>query len=143
MPKPASARFRMARRPRYPRKSNPPARHSHRSLSRRLPDASAPAVNAHQHTNVFDLLLAANTAMKEIVVMRGFFRFCVDRKWIEENPARRLKAPKSDRLPTLPFAPAEITGILDACKSHEIRALILTLLYSGLRISDAVQLRRD
>lgn len=77
------------------------------------------------------------------------------RKWIVENPVTGLKAPKVDRMPTLPFSDEEIAAILEACdrignnNPREIqrarlraRALVLTLLYSGFRISDAVKLER-
>ena len=88
--------------------------------------------------------------------MRSFFRFCIARKWISENPVSGLKAPKVDRVPTLPFTEAEVTAILKACEeignretAHIDRArlrataLVLTLLYSGFRISDAVKLERS
>jgi site-specific recombinase XerD len=99
--------------------------------------------------------LTANTSLKEIQTMRAFFRFCAARDWIPKNPATDLKAPKSDLPPTMPFTDQEVQQILDAVdlidnpNKREIerarlraRALVLTLLYSGLRISDAVKLAR-
>jgi site-specific recombinase XerD len=99
--------------------------------------------------------VTASTSSKEIQTLRAFFKFCKARKWVADNPAKELKAPKSDRLPTMPFTDAEVTRILEACgridnpNPREIhrarlraRALVLTLLYSGFRISDAVKLRR-
>jgi integrase/recombinase XerD len=99
---------------------------------------------------------AAGTMRAEIGNMRTFFRFCEDREWIEKNPARRLRAPKADREPTLPFTRGEVDRILAACDTvsdtrgdamaarsrARARALVLLLLYSGLRISDAVKLER-
>jgi len=93
----------------------------------------------------------------ELTIIRAFFSYCVDRKWITENWASKLKTPKIDALPTLPFTPDEVTGILDACNRihnpqdlatvehtrKRAKALVLVLLYSGFRISDAVKLRRD
>lgn len=99
--------------------------------------------------------ITAASSCKEIQTMRAFFHFGAARKWITENPATGLKTPAVDRLPTMPFAPEEVTAILRACdridnsNAREIprarlraRALVLTLLYSGFRISDAVKLRR-
>jgi site-specific recombinase XerD len=87
--------------------------------------------------------------------MRAFFHFCAARDWIPKNPATDLKAPKSDLPPTMPFSDPELQQILDAVdlidnpNKREIerarlraRALVLTLLYSGFRISDAVKLAR-
>jgi site-specific recombinase XerD len=99
---------------------------------------------------------AANTSKNEITTLRTFFRFCEDREWIAKNPASRLKAPKPDQLPTMPFDPKEIDRILEQCDlipdsrgllerkrtRDKAKALVLVLLYSGLRISDAVKLER-
>jgi site-specific recombinase XerD len=99
--------------------------------------------------------VTACTATKEIFSMRSFFKFCRQRKWISENPALDLKPPKPDMLPTMPFTAEEIDAILEACDRIEdnqglevsrtrtrARSLILTLLYSGFRISDAIKLER-
>jgi len=95
-------------------------------------------------------------AGKEIAILRGFFGFCVDRDWITKNPAKKLRTPKVDRIPTLPFTTDEIHRLLMACDQIDnhnptgverarlrARALIYTLLYTGFRISDAVKLERS
>jgi integrase len=83
-----------------------------------------------------------------------FLRFCVHAKWIDENPAANLKAPKMQISPTLPFTAEEEQRILDACalyRTHNkhgkrsparLRAFILTLRYAGLRIGDVATLER-
>lgn len=96
------------------------------------------------------------SSQKELVTLRAFFGFAHDRNWASSNPAAKLKAVKTDRIPTLPFTPAEVQKILEASSRidnpnpREIprarvraRALVLLLLYSGFRISDAVKLRRE
>lgn len=101
-------------------------------------------------------VIKPSTHLKELAALRAFFRFCVSRKLASENPAAALRPPKQDRLPTLPFSAEELRAILDACEridnpnQREIprarlraRALVLLLAYSGLRISDAVQLKRS
>lgn len=98
----------------------------------------------------------ASTQATEIETLRAYFAFCQERGWITANPAKKLKPPKDDSEPTLPFSQAEIDALLGACdritNSNQAsaarariraRALVLLLLYSGLRISDAGQLRRD
>ena len=95
------------------------------------------------------------SAAKKLERLRSFFRFCVGMKWIEDNPAAALKPPKFQQKPTLPFTAEEFERILAAVESYptknsfghdnraRLRAFVLVLRYSGLRIRDAVCLRRD
>jgi integrase len=92
------------------------------------------------------------TAAKELEILRVFFRFCVDRKWTHDNPARKIKLPRNLKPnEVVPFTPAEITAILLACdrigkKQYErlrARAMVLTLRYTALRIGDVSMLARD
>ncbi len=69
-------------------------------------------------------------------------------KWTSENPALALKAPKLTTKPTLPFTDAEMKKLLAACDEYRgdkvrIKAFILVMRYSGLRIGDTIALRRD
>jgi site-specific recombinase XerD len=59
--------------------------------------------------------IAAGTWRKELETLRAFFAWCVERGWITDNPARRLRMPRVQELSTLPFTPAEVTKLLDAC----------------------------
>jgi len=99
--------------------------------------------------------VAPITARKRLERLKTFFRFCMDSGWIQQNPARALKPPLVKDLPTLPFDNRDIEKIewaIDAYREvHErcpdeilkkLRALILLLRYSGLRIHDAVTLKR-
>jgi integrase/recombinase XerD len=95
------------------------------------------------------------TAVKKLERVRSFFRFCLESKWIDENPARALKMPRVPTKPTLPFTPAEIRRILAACDEYprnnsqgydnraRMKTLVLLMRYSGLRISDAINLERS
>ena len=72
----------------------------------------------------------------------------MDAEWISKNPATLLKAPKPDAPPTLPFTLEEVDASIDACdrfrgNGARMRALILVMRYSGLRISDPATLKRD
>jgi integrase/recombinase XerC len=96
--------------------------------------------------------LARTTAQKELETLRQFFGFCFERKWIEENPAKRIKAPRGAKpQPIVPYEPAEVVKILAACDvigRHEYerlraRAMVLLLRYTALRISDVATLARD
>lgn len=98
----------------------------------------------------------ARTSQKHLERLRAFFRFTQARRWITENPASELKAPKVTALPTLPFVQDEMMGIFAATEAYRehaqnhaklnairLRSLILALRYSGLRLGDAVSLSPD
>jgi integrase/recombinase XerD len=99
--------------------------------------------------------VAASTSGKELETLRAFFAFCKKRKWVDDNYAKELTAPKEDGCPTLPYTEKEVQAILEACDRLEddnpntrqtnrlyARARVLVMLYSGLRISDTVKLSR-
>ncbi|MGH9476860.1 MAG: tyrosine-type recombinase/integrase [Terriglobales bacterium] len=99
--------------------------------------------------------LAPLTAKKKLERLRTFFQFCMVRGWIKSNPALGLKAPRVVQKPTLPFTDAEIEKILWATEvypaggfygagnSLRMRAFVLLLLNTGLRLQDAVTLSFD
>jgi integrase/recombinase XerD len=80
---------------------------------------------------------------------KALFRFCHDSGWIKENVAMKLKAPKVIAPPTQPFTRDEFQRIVKACESYKgnsgpmLKAFVLLLRYSGLRIRDAACLRRE
>lgn len=100
--------------------------------------------------------MAPASIRKQIEHIRTFFRFCIDNNWCDTNPALRVKPPKETRRPTLPFSDDEVQKLLAACDlldnqnpawvepaRRRARALVLLLVYSGLRIEDAVTLERS
>jgi integrase/recombinase XerD len=98
----------------------------------------------------------ARSSAKKLERLRAFFRFAQNRKWMQENPANGLKSPKVTLCPTLPYTREEVMKILAATETYtdempstgmanarRIRALVLLLRYSGIRIGDAVNLSSD
>jgi integrase/recombinase XerD len=96
------------------------------------------------------------SALKKLERLRAFFRFAQESGWIADNPALKLKNPIVTQPPTLPFTREEMMRILAACEQYpdnygrtgqanaqRLRALVLLLRYSGLRIRDAVTLACD
>lgn len=92
------------------------------------------------------------SAAKKLERLKAFFRFCEDSGWIPANPAQKVKPPKVTNSPTLPFSKAEMEKIMWACDLYpdhprgqrkRVRAMVLLLRYSGLRIRDGILLRRD
>jgi integrase len=95
-------------------------------------------------------------ARNELERLRSLFRFAYDANWIPNNPASKLRSPRIDPAPTLPFSKDEMKQILSACDAAEtkgarhrpknvlpMKAFILLSRYSGLRIRDVVTLSRD
>ncbi len=93
---------------------------------------------------------------KKLERLRTFFSFGQKRKWIPDNPASDLRAPKVTLCPTLPFTHKEMLRILAAINKYKdefpgrgsenaqrMRALVLLLRYSGMRIGDTVSLSGD
>jgi site-specific recombinase XerD len=87
-------------------------------------------------------------ATKSLERMRAFFRFCEQARWIDRNPAASVKAPRAKTAPTLPFSADEMKRILAACDAYpgnaaRMKALVLTMRHSGLRIGDTIALTRE
>jgi hypothetical protein len=69
----------------------------------------------------------------------SFFQFCVDRDWIARNPAKALTIRQPRLTPTLPYTDEEMVRLIAACDRYRgnrdrMRAFVLTIRYSGLRI---------
>lgn len=97
----------------------------------------------------------ALSAYKNLERLRAFLWFCHRAGWIDKNPAAALKPPKlPDKSKKVKvFTKEQIASILAACDEYpqqnsfghdnraRVRALVLTLRYSGMRIGDCVGLR--
>lgn len=96
------------------------------------------------------------SSTKKLERLRSFYRFTQENKWVETALASKLKSPKFRQRPTMPFSHDEMVRILAACNSyteqagsraknsaHRLRALVLVLRYTGMRIGDAVKLSLD
>jgi integrase len=88
-------------------------------------------------------------ARKKLEATRAFFRFCNVSGWISTNPAAALKPGKTTD-PQIPITKPEFDKILKACNSYpnkrnavRLRAVVLVMRYTGLRIRDVVTLRKD
>ena len=99
-----------------------------------------------------------HSAQKKLERLKSFFRFALDSRWIDTNAAKLLTRPKVSQRPTMPFSREEIQKILATCdrfgeayqgesraaqNSRRMRAFILMLRYTGLRIQDLVTLARQ
>jgi integrase/recombinase XerD len=83
------------------------------------------------------------SAAKKLERLRSFFRVCLDSGWIEKDPTRGVKIGDPEQNPTLPFTDDEMQKIFESCPDEWTRTFVLTLRYTGLRISDAALLTCD
>lgn len=96
--------------------------------------------------------LAPITSRKKMEQLRVFFNFCVEHGWMEKNPARLLKPPTLTFAPPRPFTSEELEGIRDAVEIYpdrpkgrrqQVKAFVLLLECTGLRITDALCLTQN
>jgi integrase/recombinase XerC len=86
--------------------------------------------------------------------LRAFFRYCIERKWMSENPASKLKF-QVEVAPKFSMEPAEVTrlfaemdffadgrGGTGGDNAKELRLFCEVMLMAGLRISDTTALHR-
>jgi integrase len=98
----------------------------------------------------------ALASLKKLERLKAFFRAAFVRRWVDDNPAVHLRGPKVRARPTLPFTQEEMAIILAAVERYpdksgktgrpnaaRLRAFILTLRYTGLRIGDVTSLTVD
>ena len=96
--------------------------------------------------------LSLIASSKELELLRQFFRFCLARHWIRENPAAAIKGPRNIQPNGIePYTLAEVGKIIEACDHFgrgeyerlRARAMVLTERYTALRIGDIAMLARD
>ena len=84
--------------------------------------------------------------------LRTFFRWCVECGWIQSNPAKGLARPIFERKQAIPFTQDEVEKLLWSTELYndsppgrrkQVRAFVLVMRYTGLRIGDVVALRRE
>jgi hypothetical protein len=100
--------------------------------------------------------LGARATGKQLGTLRAFFRFCMNRKWLQENPVSSdIKAPiGANRVANKePFTDEELQRIIDACDNlgevawsngresgvytgDDLKDFIWVMIHTGLRISD-------
>jgi integrase len=79
----------------------------------------------------------------ELASIRALCAWAVESDLITKNPAKLVKKPPAKTLPTRSFTDDEVAALIAACQTPFQRAIILTLLWTGLRVSDVALLKRD
>ncbi len=103
------------------------------------------------------------TASKNMGVVKAFFEFALSNEWVDRNPARLVKPPRSRsengarHSQRLPFSDDELERMFQACRSRyakdarwryswtgqDLEDFISVSVYTGLRISDVCTFHID
>jgi integrase len=97
--------------------------------------------------------VAPITAQKRQERWHSFFAYCIRKRWVKHNPVEELGPIKVRPVPTDYFSREEFQKLVDVTydTTHwttnpghrdRVRALLLLMRYSGLRLNDAVTLER-
>ncbi|GIV18647.1 MAG: tyrosine recombinase XerC [Armatimonadota bacterium] len=86
-----------------------------------------------------------HTVHADYRALRAFFRWLVRNELLNIDPMRKVSAPKTDTVCKPPLTEDEIRRILQACAGNDWlrrrdHALVLTLLDTGLRVGELVQM---
>jgi site-specific recombinase XerC len=91
-----------------------------------------------------DERLAPATVARQLAILKSYYDFLKDNTEGKiRNPVERVKRPKlSNQLPRA-VDPTNLSVLLDGITDVRDRAIVLTFVYSGLRLSELIQLNRD
>ncbi len=89
-----------------------------------------------------------STVARKLAAIRSFLQFCMNKKWLEDNPAKVVATPKQDRYVPSFLSEDEMAEFLDLPRSDNPLDLrdkaVLELLYAtGLRVSELVGANLD
>jgi integrase/recombinase XerC len=92
--------------------------------------------------------VAVRSVSRQLSAIRGFYRFAVRRRWLEADPAQRIRLPVTDKRLPVHLDPEEVLALLAAPQGDgpfalRDRALLEVLYGAGLRVSELVGLDWD
>ena len=94
--------------------------------------------------------IAPATWNNERFVISNLFKYCVDEKWIEENPVKKIPKKRVPDTETEHLDGAGVNKLLEYEKSQKKRytricwyEIIATIVYTGMRVGEAVNLTKN
>ena len=84
--------------------------------------------------------VARSTVNTELKAIKRFFNRAVEMGYLDESPARRVKLLRTVRRQPRFFSEEEVIAIMEDCREEWVREIYLTLLYTGMRIGELVNL---
>lgn len=85
--------------------------------------------------------ISTTTARYVLRTLRTALKFGIERKWLDENPAKYVKPPKASESEKRPLEAEEVRALLTAAKKSPLYVPILVALYSGLRRGELLALK--
>lgn len=92
--------------------------------------------------------LKKSSIARKLAAVRSFYRFCLQKKWVEENPARVVSTPKQDKNVPSFLSEEEAAALLDIPPGKDPlllrdRAMLELLYATGVRVGELVGLNLD
>jgi integrase/recombinase XerC len=86
-----------------------------------------------------------STIARKLAALRSFFQFCMQKKWLKDNPAKVVATPKQDKPVPSFLSEEEMASLLDVPDTRKPldlrdKALLEMLYATGLRVSELVGL---
>ncbi len=86
-----------------------------------------------------------STIARKLAALRSFFQFCMQKKWLKDNPAKVVATPKQDKPVPSFLSEEEMASLLDVPDTRRPldlrdKALLEMLYATGLRVSELVGL---
>lgn len=85
--------------------------------------------------------ISTTTARYVLRTLRTALKFGIERKWLNENPAKYVKPPKASESEKRPLEADEVRALLAAAKKSTLYVPILVALYSGVRRGELLALK--
>jgi integrase len=102
-------------------------------------------VNLDRYSDEYGELLGMSTRKNQVETLRSFFRYCIDREWMFQNYASKIKfTAKTGQKVGLDHEDDErVRLVMESYKDRHVYAIYAVMRQAGLRISDASALYGD
>ncbi len=97
---------------------------------------------------LYEKKVKKSTSSRKLAAIRSFYQFCIQRKWMADNPAKVVATPKQEKTVPSFLTEEEMAEFLDFPCSGKVLDLrdkaMLELLYaSGIRVSELIGLNLE
>lgn len=108
-----------------------------------LPPVLEDVTNVAVNRWIGSLTLKPSTIRQQFAVVGVWLRWCHRQGYLSEDVTWNVQKPTQRPHPTMPLTTGETAALLAGCQTSVHRALILTMLYTGLRVGDVAVLERS
>ncbi len=98
--------------------------------------------------SLYQMRFKKSTIARKLAAIRSFYQYCLQKKWIEENPAKVVSTPKQDKNVPSFLSEEETAAFLDIPPGNDPlrirdRAMMELLYATGVRVSELVGMNLD